>query len=164
MITSLTRYAGFWRRALALFVDILWIVPLLLFISYMLYGSHEINSGTLPIEWQSLFLKHFWQTFLINEVLPALLIILFWISYGATPGKFLLDCKVVDAQTGKPITPKQALLRYLGYYLSAFVFFLGFLWVLWDKRQQGWHDKIACTVVVIHDEATIPLHQLESYH
>ena len=42
----------------------------------------------------------------------------------------------------------QWVIRYLAYYLSALVFFLGFLWVAFDRRKQGWHDKIAGTVVV----------------
>jgi uncharacterized RDD family membrane protein YckC len=31
------------------------------------------------------------------------------------------------------------------------VFFLGFIWVAFDKRKQGWHDKIAGTVVIRED-------------
>ena len=104
-----------------------------------------------------------WKAFLIFNVPTAFLILLFWMSYGATPGKLLLDCEIVDAHTGEPITLKQALLRYVGYYLSALFIFSGFLWIIWDKRKQGWHDKIAGTVVIMHDEATISLQQLESY-
>jgi uncharacterized RDD family membrane protein YckC len=45
---------------------------------------------------------------------------------------------------------KHAAIRHLiGYPLSTIFFFLGFLWMLWDPRQQGWHDKLARTIVVI---------------
>ncbi len=40
------------------------------------------------------------------------------------------------------------MLRYLGYYISMLPLFLGIFWVGWDKRKQGWHDKIAGTLVI----------------
>lgn len=53
---------------------------------------------------------------------------------------------------GQPFTMKLALLRHLiGYPLSTAALFLGFLWMLWDPRQQGWHDKLARTVVVMSE-------------
>ncbi|MBP9719539.1 MAG: RDD family protein, partial [Candidatus Levybacteria bacterium] len=42
----------------------------------------------------------------------------------------------------------QALLRYGGFLLSGFVFFLGFAWILLNKKRQGWHDRLANTMVV----------------
>jgi len=160
MITPFTKYAGFGRRALALVVNILWIF----FLCWLVYGSCELKNDMILHEWQTAdSLKRLGEAFLIYNVPTAFLVILFWMSYGATPGKLLLDCEIVDAQTGEPITLKQALLRYVGYYLSALFMFSGFLWIIWDKRKQGWHDKIAGTVVIMHDEATISLQQLESY-
>ncbi|HEY7544858.1 MAG TPA: RDD family protein, partial [Blastocatellia bacterium] len=51
---------------------------------------------------------------------------------------------------GTPFTRKHAALRHLlGYPLSMAALFLGFLWMLWDPRQQGWHDKLARTIVVM---------------
>lgn len=45
--------------------------------------------------------------------------------------------------------------RVLGYYISFLALFLGFLWVLVDDRRQGWHDKIADTIVVYDWEARL---------
>jgi uncharacterized RDD family membrane protein YckC len=73
--------------------------------------------------------------------------VIFWIARSATPGKMLLSLKIVDAKTFGPITPGQAIGRYLGYYVSMFGLFLGIFWVGWDPRKQGWHDKLAGTVV-----------------
>lgn len=67
---------------------------------------------------------------------------------GATPGKMLLGLKVLDAKTGNLLTIGQALLRYAGYILSSLIFCLGYIWVGFDKKKQGWHDKMAKTVVV----------------
>jgi uncharacterized RDD family membrane protein YckC len=50
---------------------------------------------------------------------------------------------------GRPLNYRTALLRHLvGYPLAVFCLMLGALWVLWDPRQQGWHDKLAGTMVV----------------
>jgi uncharacterized RDD family membrane protein YckC len=68
---------------------------------------------------------------------------------GQTAGMRILGIYIVR-ESGKPFTIKQAALRHLlGYPLSMAVFFLGFLWMLWDPRQQGWHDKLARTIVVM---------------
>ena len=85
---------------------------------------------------------------LVQLLLPAVLIIGFWVWKAATPGKMLVSAQIVDAKTmGKPSTG-QLIVRYIGYFISAFVFCIGFLWVAFDKRKQGWHDKIAGTLVV----------------
>ena len=60
----------------------------------------------------------------------------------------------VDASSHAPATSGQYLLRYLGYYISLIPFGLGFLWVGIDPRKQGWHDKIASTVVIKVDSTT----------
>ncbi|MDM8560467.1 RDD family protein [Candidatus Parabeggiatoa sp. HSG14] len=159
MINFLTEYAGFWRRFAAFLLDMLWLTAILWPLLYLSYGGNfpEISDN---LETTALLEQFEWRTFLINNVLPSLLIIWFWIKYAATPGKWFFDCKVVDAKSGKPICFKQAILRFFSYFISALPLGLGFLWIIWDKRKQGWHDKIAKTVVIIHDEATIPLHQL----
>jgi len=38
--------------------------------------------------------------------------------------------------------------RYFGYFLASIPLGLGLLWVAFDKRKQGWHDKLAGTVVI----------------
>ncbi|UGA40660.1 RDD family protein [Chromobacterium haemolyticum] len=85
---------------------------------------------------------------MINWVLPAAAVLAFWWFKSSTPGKMLLGARIVDAKTGAPMTPGQAALRYLGYFVSCFPFLLGLIWVGLDARKQGWHDKIAGTVVV----------------
>jgi uncharacterized RDD family membrane protein YckC len=68
---------------------------------------------------------------------------------GQSLGMRILGIYIVRVD-GKPFKIKDAALRHLvGYPLSMVVAFLGFLWMLWDPRQQGWHDKIARTMVVM---------------
>jgi uncharacterized RDD family membrane protein YckC len=71
----------------------------------------------------------------------------FWTRNGQTPGKVAMGIKIVTT-SGEPISIGKAIVRYIGYIISSFVIGLGFLWVIWDARKQGWHDKIAGTLVV----------------
>ncbi len=90
--------------------------------------------------------------FIVSVLVPAMAVVLFWIYRQATPGKMLVHARIVDATTGADPRPGQLLLRYVGYYVSGIVFGLGFLWVAFDARKQGWHDKMAKTVVVRDDD------------
>ena len=72
----------------------------------------------------------------------------FWVKMQGTPGKLLLSVRVVDAKTGRNLSVGQSFARYLGYFVSAIPLGLGLLWVGFDSKKQGWHDKIAGTVVV----------------
>jgi len=142
-------YAGFWRRFAAVLIDSLWLIPCEGLLFYLKYGNGLEGNLGAPWEWLSLLIS-----------IPFLINLWYWVRYAATPGKLLFDCDIVDAKTGQRMTFLQALLRSFGYLLSLLLLGLGFLWILRDKRKQGWHDKIAGTVVIMHDEASIPLEQL----
>jgi uncharacterized RDD family membrane protein YckC len=71
----------------------------------------------------------------------------YWASTGATPGKSMLNLRVVDKDY-QIINEGRAILRYLGYMVSSLCFMLGYIWILFDGAGQGWHDKIAGTYVV----------------
>jgi uncharacterized RDD family membrane protein YckC len=70
-----------------------------------------------------------------------------WTWKGTTVGGIVLGLKVVRLDGG-PVTFAVALVRSLGAAFSGIVLFLGFLWIAWDPEKQGWHDRIAGTVVV----------------
>ena len=59
-----------------------------------------------------------------------------------------VSARIVDAKTGGKPTTRQLIVRYLGYFVSTIPLGLGLLWVAFDPRKQGWHDKLAGTVVV----------------
>ncbi len=130
-------YAGFFRRLAAMLVDTLLLFILLTPLNYFFSGSTTISETATT-----------WGALLINDLLPMALIIYFWVRYRGTPGKLLMDCQVVDASTHNNLRPGQALLRYVGYFLSLLPLGLGFLWILWDKKHRGFHDLIAHTVVL----------------
>jgi uncharacterized RDD family membrane protein YckC len=82
--------------------------------------------------------------------------VVFWVLLGQTPGKLLMGVRIARTN-GKPLTIGRALLRYLGYWLSAIPLGLGFFWVLVDDQRQGWHDKLADTYVIYDSRSPIPL-------
>ena len=131
-------YAGFWIRTASAIIDSLIIIMALLPLVYVFYG--DFSSMDQDPNW----------TFeiLVQYLLPMIYTILLWIYIGGTPGKRLFRLKVLDAATGHKVTAGQAVLRYLGYYPAMIVFMIGIFWVAFDAKKQGWHDKMAKTVVV----------------
>src|SRR5258708_32542968 len=63
---------------------------------------------------------------------------------GTTPGMMMRGLKVVSF-SGEPPTPRQMLLRSVGYLISAGTFFLGFLLAVWDEDELTWHDRLSRT-------------------
>jgi uncharacterized RDD family membrane protein YckC len=72
----------------------------------------------------------------------------FWGHGGQTPGLKIMHLRVVREQDGGPLSMGTAFVRLVGYWISGAVFYLGFIWILFDARRQGWLDKIAGTVVI----------------
>ena len=67
---------------------------------------------------------------------------------GQTLGKRALGIRVYDLRQGGPIGYGRAFIRYIGRIVSGIVILLGYLWMLWDREKQTWHDKFAGSVVV----------------
>ena len=132
-------YVGFWARVGAAMVDTVLVlivcVPLVTFV----YGRTY---------WTSEALLQGPADFLINWLLPAIAVVVFWIYRQATPGKIAIGARIVDAETGGKPSTRQLIVRYLGYYVSMLPLMAGIVWVAFDPRKQGWHDKLAGTVVV----------------
>ncbi len=87
--------------------------------------------------------------YLINYGGPLLYFVLFWKYKSSTPGKLMLDMTIVDATTGATPSAGRLLIRYVGYYVNVLTCFIGFIWIAFDKRGQGLHDKMANTVVIM---------------
>ncbi|MGB5079468.1 MAG: RDD family protein [Burkholderiales bacterium] len=141
--TQAPRYVGFWKRVLAFLIDTLILVTVIAMIVFAIYGREYLR---LANEGRTLLFD-----VLVQGVLPAAAAILFWRYRGATPGKMLLSARIVDAETLGPPSTGQLIGRYFAYILSS-IFMLGFIWIAFDKRKQGWHDKLAGTVVVCDED------------
>ena len=133
------RYAGFWIRVGASVVDTILLGLIIFPILTAMYGadywmSESINAGPIEI--------------FLNYVFPAVAVILFWLYRSATPGKMLCGLKIISMKDGGTPGLGQLIGRYFAYYLSMIPFFLGFIWVAFDKNKRGWHDKLSSTAVV----------------
>jgi uncharacterized RDD family membrane protein YckC len=70
----------------------------------------------------------------------------FWLLAGQTLGKRVIGVRILRSD-GTRLHFGNALRREIGYVVSG-ILFLGFLWILFDNRRQGFHDKLAGTIVV----------------
>lgn len=132
-------YAGFWSRTGATLIDTLLVAIITMPLLIIVYGRSYWESSSLILGPADFF---------ISYVFPTVLVIALWIAISKTPGKMAVGATIVDARTGGKPTTSQFLIRYLGYYVSTFPLGLGLIWVGIDARKQGWHDKMAGTVVV----------------
>jgi uncharacterized RDD family membrane protein YckC len=147
----LGRYAGFFSRAAAYVLDraiafgIAFVIMVVIDYFLRLLGVDE-------------WLENLREDAMLNAVLVLLLSTLgiyllvtivynvgFWLLSGQTPGKRVLGVRVMRAD-GTRLRLGNALRRQIGYWISA-IFFLGFLWILFDNKRQGFHDKLADTIV-----------------
>ncbi|MCI5189101.1 MAG: RDD family protein [Candidatus Electrothrix sp. AS4_5] len=132
-------YAGFWIRTGAAIIDTILMLIIIAPILTAIYGTDYWVGAS--------FIHGAWDV-LLNYILPAIAVIIFWIYKSATPGKMATKLTIVDAKTGGQPSTGQFIGRYLGYYVSILPLCLGIIWVGIDKRKQGWHDKLAGTVVI----------------
>ena len=141
------KYAGFWIRWVAAIIDglVLGVVTIPLSLWWISAADWTTTSGGFQVHWQG------------AAFVP---LILLWViqwgyytimtgAYGATLGKMALKLKVVRATDMQPVSYGTAALReIIGKFVSGFCCSLGYIWAGFDSRKQGWHDKIASTVVL----------------
>jgi uncharacterized RDD family membrane protein YckC len=151
------KYAGFWRRFIAYMIDgfiigiIFFVLAIIAGIAFftgiMSGGNNAWIAGMNDPERMLSITLWFW---LFSTLINIAYFTYFHGTTGRTPGKTLLGVQVVSVE-GRPISFGTAFLRSVGYMVSSLFFCLGFIWIGFDKRKQGWHDKIAGTVVIIRE-------------
>ncbi|MBV6496045.1 MAG: RDD family protein [Acidobacteria bacterium ACB1] len=67
---------------------------------------------------------------------------------GQSIGKKLLGIRVQKREGGNVSFLIGGLRGTIGYYISGFIFFLGYIWAFFDKNHEAWHDKLFGTTVV----------------
>lgn len=140
-------YVGFWARLWASFLDTILTIIVTYPFLIAAYGWAYLDSRALvegPID------------LLLSWMFPAAAIVVFWIYCSATPGKMAIGARIVDATTGGKPTQWQLVKRYFGYFLSSVPLCWGFIRAAWNPRKQGWHDKLAGTVVVYNKKIRQP--------
>jgi uncharacterized RDD family membrane protein YckC len=128
------RYGGFWVRTVAWIIDGIILAVIGAALSPLLGATFPVQSATGATGIQ----------FLIDLVY----FMGFWVWRAQTPGMSPFGMRVVRADNGENIDVGRAILRYVGLIISFVVLALGVIWVAFDGRKQGWHDKLAGTVVV----------------
>jgi uncharacterized RDD family membrane protein YckC len=126
--------AGFWKRFLALLIDII----LLSIVTGILFGIRPVQPS--------------WVGSVMSLLTTAFILAYFTYlegsSSGQTLGKRALNIRVVDFHAGTSIGYARALARSVIAYFISPILLLGYLWMLWDREKQTWHDKVASSVVV----------------
>lgn len=126
--------SGWWRRVGAVLLDGLIVgVPTQILVAI---GQASDSAGLLAF------------AYLVSIVGGALYSILLVGRSGQTVGKMVLGIRIVRDGSNAPIGYGLATGRYFATILSALPCYLGFLWPLWDDKNQTFHDKICSTVVV----------------
>ncbi|HRN68465.1 MAG TPA: RDD family protein [Promineifilum sp.] len=158
-------YAGFVTRSIAFAIDLILIavtqITILFLVRLLLdfFGLDQLARAIFePTETTNvsvfITITRWVIAFIGSGFLFALYSISMWLLVDKTLGQALLGLRVLRTD-GRPLTLGPAIRRVLGYYISFLALFLGFLWVLVDDRRQGWHDKIADTIVVYDWEARL---------
>jgi uncharacterized RDD family membrane protein YckC len=138
-----TRYAGFWVRFVATLIDSILLGLISGVLSFALSfslaeGANEIIS-------------------LLANIIGLVISIGYYVVYqqknGQTIGKKVMNIKVVDYNGKTPTMFSFFLREIIGKTISGLILFIGYFMVIWDKRKQALHDKIAGTFVVYADQA-----------
>ncbi|MBI4665393.1 MAG: RDD family protein [Nitrospinae bacterium] len=137
-------YASFIRRFVAYFLDNFIIVIFTVIVSVGTLAGDTSDMG----EFEALF-SLVWLVYGLNSVAFIGYFTLATANGGQTPGKYLLGIKVVGTN-GMDIDYIRAFIRAIGYFISSFLY-IGFIYALFDKKSQSFHDKMADTVVVEKD-------------
>ena len=156
------KYAGFWIRFVASFLDTLFLaLPVGILIYFLSDGNwfdlvqYQQNiqmamSGNPHALDNQPRTSYTWE--LIFEISVLVVTILFWKRWrGATPGKKFVHIKIVDANTLQDIDNKQAITRSLGYIPSILLLGMGFFMVALRKDKRALHDLLAGTAVIYEE-------------
>ena len=153
------KYAGFWIRLVASFLDTIFLaLPIAVAVYFLSDGNWfdfaqyqqniqmAMSGNTHALDHQPQ-LSTQWE--LLFDISVLAVSVVFWRRFkGATPGKKLLHIKVVDAKTFEEISNKQAITRSLGYIISTLLLLIGFLMVAFKKDKRSLHDILAGTSVI----------------
>jgi uncharacterized RDD family membrane protein YckC len=134
------RYGGFWVRTVAWIIDAIILAVIGAALS-PLFGGNTVVQTSNGVEFN-------YGASAIQLLLDLVYFVGFWVLRAQTPGMIPFNMRVVRADNGENIDVARAILRYVGVIISFLVLALGVIWVAFDARKQGWHDKLAGTVVV----------------
>jgi uncharacterized RDD family membrane protein YckC len=141
------RYAGFWIRFAAKFIDgiVIGAVNMLISLGFTFLAMRSISGGSAGMGLGLQVLAWFVQMFVQGSYT-----VYFLGKFGATPGKMACKIKVVRAD-GSPISTGRALGRFFGEMLSGLILGIGYLMVAFDDEKRALHDRLCDTRVIYKD-------------
>ena len=133
-------YAGFWVRFVAFLIDAL-VLGLLSAALIPITGAEmtTTTNGVVTVNYAENA---------YSALIGLVYFVGFWAWRGQTVGMMPFNMQVVGVADGKKIDVVRGLLRYVGFIIAIIPLFIGLIWAAFDSRKQGWHDKIASTVVI----------------
>ena len=139
------KFASPAARLIAYIIDVVIVgaVSLVLFIVLGLIAAVAGSNGAGLIAGLGIIIA-----FLVWLVFTFLYFPYFWAKSGQTPGMKMQHIKVVRDADGGPVSGGAAFIRLIGYWINGIVFYIGYIWILIDKRRRGWHDLLAGTCVI----------------
>ncbi len=141
-------YAGFWLRLAAVIIDVI----ILIAVMRVIFGfwGMATGAGFLGSPAADPFIEVTGGTSLIGAVVWFLIVVAyfpcFWGWRGQTPGKTVMKIRITRFD-GSHIGWSGAVMRFLSYIISL-ISLIGIIWIAFDDRRQGFHDKIADTFVI----------------
>jgi len=127
------------RRSWALFID----ETLLSFL--LIFALWDSFMGATSAQELILVVNQFTLEYIGMKILYQAF---FTMKYGATLGKIAMKIRVIDIATLDNPNVLVSLNRAIFRIISEMLFYLGFLWAVFDPFKQAWHDKTARTLVV----------------
>jgi uncharacterized RDD family membrane protein YckC len=156
----MTSYAGFGARLGAWFLDALIVgIPTAIVFFVVFSAAFSDCAATTNSSGRSSFdcgstgagtiALAYLAFFLIGLVVAYFYFVRPIAAGGQTVGMKVAHIRIVDADTGAAIGMGRSIGRYLMQsFVSGAICYLGFFWMLWDDRNQTWHDKVANSIVV----------------
>lgn len=140
------QYAGFGIRALAYLIDSVMVSIIGFVINFVIAFIAVIGNPNAVNDSQSTAVSV--MSYIVSFLISFSYYAGMWMMNGATFGQRWLGLRVVDEYDFGAVGPGKAVIRYLGMVVSFLICFLGVIWVAFDSRKQGLHDKLAGTVVI----------------
>ena len=109
--------------------------PILYIVIYLVMGSGEEFSQNRSLGWGIIFTVH------------ALIILIFWLKNGQTPGLKAYDIKLVDNLTKQRVSVIQVLVRYLTTLFAVVSIFLLFI-PFFNKDKKTFQDLFSNTTII----------------
>lgn len=109
--------------------------PIFYIVIYLIMGSGADFAQNRVIGWSIIFLVH------------SLIIFIFWLKNGQTPGLRAYEIKLVDNVTKQRVSVLQVVIRYIATFFALISFFLMFV-PFFNKEKKTFQDIISNTIII----------------